>query len=53
MHDARRQLVELEQDLHLALGREDELFMVYQPVLRTAGRLPSRRWPAGSIPGLG
>jgi EAL domain-containing protein (putative c-di-GMP-specific phosphodiesterase class I) len=38
MHDARRQLVELEQDLHLALGREDELFMVYQPVLRTADR---------------
>ena len=38
MHDTRKQLAELEQDLHLALDREGELFMAYQPVLRIADR---------------
>ena len=38
MHDSRRELAELEQDLHLALDKEGELFMVYQPVLRIADR---------------
>lgn len=38
MHHAYKKLAELEQDLHLALDREGELFMVYQPVLRIADR---------------
>ncbi len=38
MHDATKELAELEQDLHLALDREGELFMAYQPVLRIADR---------------
>jgi len=38
MHDGWKELAELEQDLHLALAREGELFMVYQPVLRIADR---------------
>jgi diguanylate cyclase (GGDEF)-like protein len=34
MHDARQQEAELEQDLHVALRRDDELSLVYQPVVR-------------------
>ncbi len=36
MHDERKELSELEQDLHGALEGGDELFMAYQPVVRIA-----------------
>jgi len=39
MHDARKQLSELEQDLHSAIDREGELYMAYQPVVRIADRM--------------
>ena len=35
MHDARRQEAELEQDLHEAMRRDDELSLFYQPVIST------------------
>jgi diguanylate cyclase (GGDEF)-like protein len=55
MHDANKELAELEQDLHLALDRDGELFMVYQPVLRVGDRTTVAiealaRW---NHPGLG
>ncbi len=34
MHDERKELSELEQDLHAALKGGNELFMAYQPVIR-------------------
>jgi diguanylate cyclase (GGDEF)-like protein len=58
MHDLRKDAAELEQALHLALEREDELSMAYQPVVRTADRTLAAvealaRWThprLGSIP---
>ena len=38
MHDIRREQAELEQQLHIALGRDDQLLLAYQPVLRVADR---------------
>lgn len=38
MHEARKQLAELEQDLHEALRRDDQFSLVYQPVLRVSDR---------------
>jgi predicted signal transduction protein with EAL and GGDEF domain len=38
MHDARKELAELEQDLRLAIDTEDELTMAYQPVVRLTDR---------------
>jgi EAL domain-containing protein (putative c-di-GMP-specific phosphodiesterase class I) len=36
MHVGTKELAELEQDLHLALDKEGELFMAYQPIVRIA-----------------
>ena len=38
MHDARQQEAELEQDLHEALRRDDQLGIVFQPVVRVTDR---------------
>ena len=38
MHDTRQQEVELEQDLHQALARDDELWLSFQPVVGVADR---------------
>lgn len=38
MHDARRQEAELEQDLHEALRCDDQLSLVFQPVVRVSDR---------------
>jgi len=38
MHDTRKELAELEEDLRGALSRENELTMAYQPVVRLADR---------------
>lgn len=38
MHDARKLEADLEQDLHEALRRDDQLSIVYQPVVRVADR---------------
>jgi diguanylate cyclase (GGDEF)-like protein len=38
IHDAQKALSELEQDLHQAIDRDAELFMVYQPIVRIADR---------------
>ncbi|MES2531872.1 MAG: bifunctional diguanylate cyclase/phosphodiesterase [Pseudomonadota bacterium] len=38
MHDIRKQEVELEQDLHLALNSDDELWIAFQPVITVGER---------------
>lgn len=58
MHDGRKEMAELEADLRLALAREGEIFVVYQPVVRLADRTLSAievlaRWThprLGAIP---